>query len=557
MTHNTEKKGQEWWRKAVFYQIYPRSFMDLNGDGIGDLPGITQKLDYLADLGIDAIWISPFFKSPMKDFGYDVSDYCDVDPMFGTLADFDALIARAKTLGIKVMIDQVLSHTSDRHPWFQESRKGAKGTKSDWYVWADPKSDGSPPNNWQSIFGGPAWHFDVFRGQYYMHNFLKEQPDLNYHNPDVQDAILATCKFWLDRGIDGFRLDTVNMYAHNPSLEDNPPRNVDAGATDFATQLEAKDPYNMQSHIHDKSQPENIAFIRRLRALTDEYDSTVMLGEIGDDNPYARSAEYTSGGDLLHTAYNTHLMSGERKKLTTSRIRKPVELEIEYGAGQSWPSWAFSNHDVVRVFSRWGEDKHDNDPAFKKMILALLLALRGTIFMYQGDELGLTESTIPYEKLQDPWGIHLWPQWQGRDGCRTPMPWSRMDRHAGFSPASSSAEPWLPVEVAHLDNAADVQRGDPQSVFHFTKGFMALRKTLPALMLGDISFHDYGEGVLVFDRCFEGKKILCVFHLDQWQAGITVPEAYRGKTPILQQNSHTDDNGLLILDGFGIALIKA
>lgn len=556
MTAAHDKKGQEWWKKAVFYQIYPRSFMDLNGDGIGDLPGITDKLPYLAELGIDAIWISPFFKSPMKDFGYDVSDYCDVDPMFGTLADFDALVARAHELDIKVMIDQVLSHTSDRHPWFRESRKGAAGDKADWYVWADPKADGSPPNNWQSIFGGPAWHFDVFRGQYYFHNFLKEQPDLNYHNPEVQSAILASCKFWLERGIDGFRLDTVNMYVHGKELQDNPPRTHDPHATDFATQLEAKDPYSMQSHIFDKSQPENLDFIRRLRTLSDQYGATVLLGEIGDDNPYERSAEYTSGNELLHTAYNTHLMSGERKKLTASLIRKPVEMEIKYGKGESWPSWAFSNHDVVRVFSRWGEDRHDHDPLFKKTVLALLLSLRGTIFLYQGDELGLTESKLRYEDLQDPWGIHLWPQWQGRDGCRTPMPWRGGAPYAGFNPGGAQAQPWLPVDEQHKEMAADVQMADENSVWAFTRDVLKMRRGHSALQFGDIQFHDYGEGILAFERRFEGDKVLCVFHLEPWQTGIDLPAGYKAQTQIMGLNSRVDDAERLSLDHFGFALIQ-
>ena len=291
-----------WWRGGVIYQIYPRSYQDSNGDGIGDLPGITQRLDHIAALGADGIWLSPFFKSPMKDFGYDVSDYCDVDPMFGTLNDFKALVARAHALGLKVMIDQVLSHCSDQHPWFVESRASRDNPKADWFVWADAKADGTPPNNWLSIFGGSAWQWDTRRCQYYLHNFLTSQPDLNFHNPAVQDALLDTVKFWLDLGVDGYRLDTANFYFHDAQLRDNPGE----GAPDPSKPDPAVNPYNpyaWQRHLYDKSRPENLPFLQRLRALLDQYPDTTMVGEIGDDDGLARVAEYTAGGDKLHMAY--------------------------------------------------------------------------------------------------------------------------------------------------------------------------------------------------------------------------------------------------------------
>ncbi len=291
--------NNEWWRGGVIYQIYPRSYQDSNGDGVGDLPGITARLEHVAQLGADGIWLSPFFKSPMKDFGYDVSDYRDVDPMFGTLDDFRALVARAHELGLKVMIDQVLSHTSDQHPWFKESRSSRDNPKADWYVWADAKDDGNPPNNWLSIFGGSSWQWDTGRLQYYMHNFLSSQPDLNFHHPDVQQALLDDVRFWLELGVDGYRLDTANFYFHDRELRSNPGRGQPR-ADDPA--VDAVNPYGWQRHLYDKSQPENLEFLRRLRALLDEYPHTTMVGEIGDDDGLGRMAEYTSGGDKLHMA---------------------------------------------------------------------------------------------------------------------------------------------------------------------------------------------------------------------------------------------------------------
>ncbi|HSD00492.1 MAG TPA: alpha-amylase family glycosyl hydrolase, partial [Casimicrobiaceae bacterium] len=263
-----------WWRGAAIYQIYPRSFADSNGDGIGDLPGITSKLDYVRDLGVDGIWLSPFFTSPMRDFGYDVADYCDVDPVFGTLDDFDALVERAHALGLKVIIDQVYSHTSDQHAWFQESRASRDSSKSDWYVWADAKADGSPPNNWQSVFGGPAWTWDARRGQYYLHNFLREQPDLNLHNRAVQDALLDAARFWLDRGVDGFRIDAINFAMHDPQLRDNPPATHDRKRTR---------PFDFQQHIYNQSHPDIVKFLERLREVTDGYGDRFTLAEVGGD----------------------------------------------------------------------------------------------------------------------------------------------------------------------------------------------------------------------------------------------------------------------------------
>ncbi len=505
MTQN----NQEWWRGAVMYQVYPRSYMDSNGDGIGDLPGITDKLDYIASLGVEGIWISPFFHSPMKDFGYDISDYRDVDPMFGKNEDFDMLIEKAHRLGIKVIIDMVLSHTSDKHPWFVESKTSKTNAKADWYVWADAKSDGSPPNNWQSCFGTSAWTFDTRRGQYYLHNFLKEQPDLNFHCPDVQEATLANCRYWLERGVDGLRLDVINFLFCDKELRNNPPRVNDGGPT--GVQIESPYPYIMQQHVYDKSRPENIDFLHRLNELIKEYPGTMTLGEIGDDHPFKLAHKYTENGAPLNTAYNTHMMSGNvGKKLTEDIISNPIKTFQSLG-DNSWPSWAFSNHDVVRTISRWGGDQAQN-PNAVKMFIALLTSLRGTIFLYQGEELGMTEADIPYERIRDPWGLAMWPEWKGRDGCRTPMPWHSERKHTGFS--DYIGDTWLPIPDYHGRIAVNIQEANPLSPLHFTRKFLKWRKTKPALIHGDISFIDTKDDHLIaFERQLGHEKILCAFNL--------------------------------------------
>ncbi len=490
-----------WWRGGVIYQIYPRSFMDANGDGIGDLPGITEKLDYVASLGVDGIWLSPFFTSPMKDFGYDVSDYRDVDPMFGTLADFKALLDRAHALGLKVIIDQVISHTADAHPWFEQSRQSRDNPKADWYVWADPRPDGTPPNNWLSIFGGPAWTFDSRRRQYYLHNFLSSQPDLNFHNPEVRQAQLDNMRFWLELGVDGFRLDTVNFYFHDPELRDNPPVPADADKT-----LGAPDsnPYTWQRHVYDLSRPENLDFLRDLRALMDAFPGTTTVGEIGDDEPLARMAEYTAGGDKLHMAYTFDLLNDPH---SPAYIREVIE-RFQRLAGDAWPCWALSNHDVVRCATRWGSGE---DPvAYSKVALAMLFSLRGSVCVYQGEELGLPEAEVPFAHLQDPYGKVLWPEFKGRDGCRTPMPWEP-NQNAGFT--APGVDPWLPVDEHHLALAVSRQQNDSTSVLNATRRLLAFRAAHPALIDGDLTLVDVGSALLGFIRETADEKILCVFNL--------------------------------------------
>ena len=409
----TEQKGsllqadRDWWRGAVIYQIYPRSYQDSNGDGIGDLKGITARLPHVASLGVDAIWISPFFTSPMKDFGYDVSNYTGVDPIFGLLVDFDELIAEAHRLGIHVMIDLVLSHTSDQHPWFVESRSSRVNPKADWYVWSDSKPDGTPPNNWMSIFGGSAWQWDPTRLQYYMHNFLTSQPDLNLHNLEVQDALLAVERFWLERGVDGFRLDTINFYFHDLELRDNPAL---APERRNANTAPAVNPYNYQEHLYDKNRPENLEFLKRFRAVMDEFPAIAAVGEVGDSQIGLEIAgQYTSGNDKMHMCYAFEFLAPD--PLTPAGVAQVLH-DFARAAPEGWACWAFSNHDVVRHVSRWGEGITDH-PAHAKFLASLLMTLRGSVCIYQGEELGLSEADLAYEDLQDPYGIQLLARFQG------------------------------------------------------------------------------------------------------------------------------------------------
>ncbi|MBB4659521.1 alpha-glucosidase [Parvularcula dongshanensis] len=488
----------EWWKDAVFYQVYPRSFLDTDGDGVGDLEGIRRKLPYVASLGVGAIWLSPVFPSPMADFGYDVSDYTGIDPMFGDLAGFDRLLEEAHGRGLKLIIDQVYSHSSDRHPWFQESRKDRTNPKADWYVWADPAPDGGPPNNWLSVFGGAAWSWDSRRRQYYLHNFLEEQPDLNFHEPAVREAILNVARFWLDRGVDGFRLDVANFYVHDAQLRDNPVAEGHSGDR----------PYNFQRHLYDRSRPETLQFLAKLRALTDEHQGRMMVAEVFSADPIVRMTQYTEGAARLHTAYSFSFLHANA--LTPSLIRRSLEA---WTSQDAWPSWSFSNHDVARVLTRWGGPE---TPARAKLLLALLLCLRGTPFLYQGEELGLPQAEVPFERLRDPEAIRFWPEGLGRDGCRTPMPW-RTSADAGFS----AAEPWLPIDPRHLPLSVEAQEADPDSTLAFTRRFLALRQANRALRRGTIAFRDSAEPLLIFERSEAGERILCLFNLGQTEGTYT------------------------------------
>ncbi|SHL69544.1 alpha-glucosidase family protein [Rhodanobacter sp. OK091] len=501
-----------WWRGAVTYQIYPRSFLDTDDNGVGDLPGIIERLDYVASLGVDAIWIAPFFKSPMADFGYDIADYRDVDPLFGTLADFDRLLAKAHDLGLKVMIDQVLSHTSIEHAWFKESRESRDNPKADWYVWADAKDDGSAPNNWLSLFGGSAWQWEPRRGQYYLHNFLTSQPDLNFHHPEVRAAILDSVRFWLDKGVDGVRLDAINFCFHDRELRDNPPKPKEKRV---GRGFSPDNPYAFQYHYYNNTRPENLGFLGELRALMDRYQDVAALGEISSEDSLATMAEYTRHG-RLHMGYSFELLTDD---FSAAHIRGTVQA-LEAQMTEGWPCWAISNHDVERVLTRWGRGQPSTQLA--NLLTAMVCSLRGSVCVYQGEELGLTEADVPYESLQDPYGIAFWPQFKGRDGCRTPMPWSDDEAHAGFS----RGMPWLPVPQEHRALAVTRQETDPHSVLNGFRTFMHWRQSQPALRWGDIEFIDTVEPVLAFTRRFDGQTTLVVFNLADAAVDIRLPATF-------------------------------
>jgi len=497
-----------WWRGAVIYQIYPRSFLDTDGDGVGDLPGIIERLDYVARLGVDAIWIAPFFKSPMADFGYDIADYRAVDPLFGTLDDFDRLLEKAHALGLKVMIDQVLSHTSAKHAWFIESRESRDNPKSDWYVWADAREDGTAPNNWLSIFGGPAWKWEPRRQQYYLHNFLSQQPDLNFHNPEVRAAMLDNLRFWLDRGVDGFRLDSINFCFHDPQLRDNPPKPKDRRV---GRGFSPDNPYAYQYHYYNNTRPENLAFLETLRALLERYPGAVTLGEISSEDSLETMAEYTRER-RLHMGYSFELLSDD---FGAAYIRDTVS-RLDAKMQDGWPCWAISNHDVERVLSRWGGGQPSAPLA--NLLTAMLCSLRGTVCVYQGEELGLTEADVPFEALQDPFGIAFWPQFKGRDGCRTPMPWTA-DAHGGFT----SGVPWLPVPGEHLALAVARQEPDRASALNGFRNFLHWRQAHPALRLGTIRFLDTPEPVLAFTRHTDEETLLVAFNLSDVATTVVLP----------------------------------
>jgi len=499
----------DWWRGAVIYQIYPRSFQDSNGDGIGDLAGIAARLPYVASLGVDAVWISPFFTSPMKDFGYDVADYRGVDPIFGTLEDFDHLVAEAHRLGLKVMIDLVLSHTSSEHPWFKESRADRDNARADWYVWADARDDGTPPNNWLSVFGGSAWEWDTRRRQYYLHNFLIEQPDLNHHNPAVRAALFEEVRFWLERGVDGFRLDAINFAFHSQGLEPNPP------AGDGRAR-ESVNPYDYQTHLHDKNRPEMIGLLQAFRSFIDFWPGTAAIGEIGEARRGLELMAAYTGKDRLQMCYSFTFLEGA---FSAARLKAGIAAFEEMAGEEGWACWAFSNHDVVRHVTRWTAPGMDA-ARLGKLAVALLLSLRGSVCVYQGEELGLTEAEIGFADLRDPWGIRLWPEFQGRDGCRTPFVWAADAPNGGFT---SVARPWLPVWPAHLALAMDRQERDPGSMLAAYRAMTAFRRAHPALGRGPIRLLPSEGEVLAFERGLDGETLLCVFNLgaepEVWREG--------------------------------------
>ncbi|MEM1128174.1 MAG: alpha-amylase family glycosyl hydrolase [Bacteroidota bacterium] len=474
-----------WWKTSVIYQIYPRSFYDANGDGLGDLPGLTAKLGYVADLGVDAVWLSPFYRSPMVDFGYDVADYTDVDPRFGTLADFDALVEAAQAQGLKLVVDFVPNHSSDRHPWFAESRRSQTNPKRDWYVWKDPAPDGGPPTNWLSIFGGPAWTFDEARGQYYLHSFLPEQPDLNWRHPAVVEAMFDVLRFWMDRGVDGFRIDVAHFIMKDPAFRDNPPnptrRTLHKDMGDYDTLLP----------VHSGGHPDVHPMYRRIRRLVDEHDpdvERVTIGEIHVFDLDAWTAYYGADLDEFHLPFNFTLL---RAPWTAAGIREQVDaLETALPEG-AWPTYVLGNHDEQRIATRLGGEAQARQAAL------LLLTLRGTPTLYYGDELGMREVAIPPAQQQDPWGRRV--PGLGRDGCRTPMPWSNANAALGFSDADPSAL-WLPAGDGRPGVNVATQQDTPTSIFHLYKALLALRRTHPALHQGSYTPLHAPANVYAYDR---------------------------------------------------------
>jgi alpha-glucosidase len=469
----------KWWQRGVIYQIYPRSFMDSNGDGTGDLPGITSRLDYLKWLGVDAIWISPIFPSPMADFGYDVSDYTNIEPLFGTLPDFDRLLAGAHRLGIRVLLDYVPNHTSDRHPWFVESRASRDSPRRDWYLWRDPSPDGTVPNNWLSAFGGSAWEWDQATGQYYLHTYLKEQPDLNWRNPKVEAAMLDVLRFWFERGVDGVRIDALRQVGKDEQLRDNPPN------PDWTPKQR---PYNSLLPVYSADRPENLEVVSRFREIADAYPDRLLIGELWV--PIDRLVAYY-GERGLHLPFNFHLITTPWTARSISALIDRYEAALPPGA---WPNWVLGNHDRSRVASRVGQ-------AQARVAAMLLLTLRGTPTLYNGDEIGMHDVPILPQSVQDPFERNVPGLGLGRDPERTPMQWDA-GPHAGFS----TETPWLPLADDYpLVNVAG-QRGDPHSMLMLHRSLIELRRTTPALAVGAYRSNHTDDDLLMYEREADGER---------------------------------------------------
>ncbi|MCB8959424.1 MAG: DUF3459 domain-containing protein [Ardenticatenales bacterium] len=485
-----------WWQNAVFYQIYPRSFQDTNGDGIGDLQGISDRLDYLVDLGIDAIWISPIYPSPMVDFGYDVADFCDIHPMFGDLATFDRLLGAAHERQLKVILDYVPNHSSDQHPWFQESRRSRDNPKRDWYIWHPARADGSVPNNWESIFGGSVWAWDEATGEYYLHTFVPEQPDLNWRNPAVVAAMHDVIRFWLDRGVDGLRVDAVTCLMKDQAFRDNPPAEPGSYWTQFDIALEPR--YTM--HL-----PETFRQVQLMRAVFDEYEARVHIGETG----VAEAAELVPYyGDPLngyHIPFNFLTLHAD---WDAAEMRRLIERYYEVIPAGGWPNFVFGNHDVHRLASRFGVENH-------RSVAMLLLTLWGVPTIYYGDELGMQDVAVPPERRVDPWGLADPGSDLGRDPERTPMQWDST-ANAGFT----TGEPWLPLAPDFAEVNVAGQLADEQSTLAFYRRLLRLRREQPALTSGTITLVDgLAADLLAYVRAYEGRRLLIILNFgDQKQA---------------------------------------
>ncbi len=518
-----------WWQNGVVYQIYPRSFQDSNGDGIGDLNGIAARLDHLIDLGIDAIWVSPIFPSPMADFGYDISDYCGIDPIFGTLGDFDRLLAAAHATGLKLLLDFVPNHTSDQHPWFIESRSSRINPRRDWYIWRDPAPDGGPPNNWLSEFGGPAWTLDETTGQYYYHAYLKEQPDLNWRNAGVRAAMLDVLRFWFNRGVDGFRVDAIHHLFEDIELKDNP---------DNPDWRQGMSPARSVIRRYTMDQPEVHDAIAAMRRVADEFGDRLLVGE--SSLPIDRlMAYYGTNLSGFQLPFNFHLIRTPWQPEAIASLIESYETALPAGA---WPNWVLGNHDCSRVASRLGREQ-------ARVAAVLLLTLRGTPTIYQGEELGMVDVPIPPEFAQDPWEKNVPGLGLGRDTERTPMPWSQAI-HGGFT----AGNPWLPVDTA-MTPSAERQRSDPASFLSLYRALLRLRRTEPALSLGSYREIARTAAVLAYQREHGGKRVQIALNFSATQqpmprgikAGRILLSTLHGKAA-RALGEHLDANEGLILE---------
>ncbi len=497
-----------WWQTGVVYQIYPRSFKDTDGDGVGDLVGIVEKLDYLSQtLGVDAIWLSPFYPSPMADFGYDVADYTDVDPLFGNLAAFDEIVAQAHRRGLKVIIDWVPNHSSDQHPWFIESRSSRTNPKRDWYVWRDAKPDGSPPNNWLSVFAGPAWEWDEVTGQYYLHSFLKEQPDLNWRNPAVKAAMFDGIRFWLERGVDGFRIDVAHYIMKDPDLRDNPPNPKPIGHLQYRVRE-----FNTQLHLYDSGHPDVHALFREFRQLLDAYSAQSPRMSVGEIHifDWKEWASYDGQNlDELHMPFNFALLNVPWQAKAVRQVVDELEAASLPGA---WPNYVLGNHDHPRIASSYG-------PTQARVAAMLLLTLRGTPTLYYGDEIGMTDVPILPKEQQDPFGLRE-PGF-GRDPCRTPMQWTP-GLNAGFS-APDTPKLWLPLASDYQVVNVERQLADPTSILNLYRRLLAYRKATPALQWGSYQAVDgVPDDCYVYLRQAGDKRVLVALNFSNRDQRIAV-----------------------------------
>jgi len=536
-----------WWRDGIIYQIYPRSFADSNGDGLGDLPGITGKLDYLVNLGVDALWLSPIYPSPDKDFSYDVSNYVDIDPRFGSLADFDLLLSEAHQRGIRIILDLVLNHTSDQHPWFLESRSSRDNPKADWYIWSPPsdsplilgenggsRRESKPPNNWQSIFGGRAWTYAPERNQYYYHMFVPEQPDLNWRKPEVRKAMLDVVRFWLDRDVDGFRLDVFNIYFKDEQLRDNP----------YKPGLRA---FDRQQHVYDCDQPEMIPLLQELREILDSYPERYAVGETFLDNR-EKVILYT-GEDRLHAAFNFDFMWS---RFDPAGLLKPIlDWEELYAQHDIWPNYVLGNHDARRMASRHTRDEEDDR---LKVMMALLLTLRGTPYLYYGEEIGMRDISLKRNEILDPPGKKYWPFYKGRDGCRSPMQWDD-----SVNAGCSSSKTWLPAHPNYRVRNVEAQGADPNSMLNFTREIINLRREKHPLHRGDFTLlTTHPKDVLAYLRHTQEQTILIALNFKNRTSPLENIAA--GKWELLYstaRNSISESSQQLQLSPYEVLIMEA